>query len=626
MSMKKTLLLAFAAISATAVFSQDSTFQNELNEVVITATKYPLKLSETGKVLTIITKDQIEKSGGKDFAQLLNEQTGIVVNGANSTPGKDQSIFIRGASNKYTLILLDGIPVTDPTGVGGAFDPRLLSLDMIERIEILKGSQSTLYGSDAMAGVINIITKKGSDRLFGGTAGVDYGSYNTVDATAGLRGSQQWLDYNLNYAYTSSDGFSQAKDTTGKNDFDKDGFTRHSFQTNVEIRPVKNLSLSPYYRYVYYKGDYDADAFTDGNNRFSYLLNNTGIKGDYALPKGKITAMYGYSFIKRDYQTAWGPNSYTGDFQTAELFLTHDLGRFVKMVAGFNWQQYSLSDSTLVKKNPSTNIISPYASFLIKPVTRLNIEAGARFNHHSIYGDNLTYSINTAYDIASRFKIFANYSTGFKAPTVTELFGMWGANENLKPELSGSLEAGLQSVFANNKVGINVTGFQRDITDLIVYLNNKYENMDKQKDHGVEVELTYQPNKLWFFKGSYTYVDGKTMQTRNGKDTSFDNLIRKPKNVIGLFASYAPSEHWYFNLNLQSYGKRMDLFFQSVPPYDVLNVSLDPYVLLNAYAEYKWKNLRLFVDFKNITNSDYTEVYGYNTMKFNANGGVKISF
>jgi vitamin B12 transporter len=119
-----------------------------MDVVVITANKFPQKQSGTGKVVSIITKEQIEKSGGKDLSQLLNEQTGIIVNSATSNPGKDKSLFLRGATSAYTLILLDGVPLNDPTGVGGTFDLRLLSLENIERIEILKGSQSTLYGSN----------------------------------------------------------------------------------------------------------------------------------------------------------------------------------------------------------------------------------------------------------------------------------------------------------------------------------------------------------------------------------------------------------------------------------------------------------------------------------------------
>ena len=135
------------------------TTSTSLDEVVLTANKYPNKTSLTGKVVTIITSEQLERSGGKDLSQLLTEQAGLFISGANSNAGKDKSVYLRGARVEHTLITIDGIPVYDPSGIGSNFDIRNLPLSNIERIEILKGSQSTLYGSDAIAGVINIITK-----------------------------------------------------------------------------------------------------------------------------------------------------------------------------------------------------------------------------------------------------------------------------------------------------------------------------------------------------------------------------------------------------------------------------------------------------------------------------------
>ena len=159
--MKKfSFTLIVLALIQFAKAQTDTTKETVLDEVVVTATKSPKKLSETGKVIKVITKEQIERSGGKDLSQLLNEQVGITVNGATSNPGKDKSLYLLGATDKYTLILLDGIPLNEPAGVGGSFDLRLLSLNNIERIEILQGSQSTLYGSNAVAGVVNIISKK----------------------------------------------------------------------------------------------------------------------------------------------------------------------------------------------------------------------------------------------------------------------------------------------------------------------------------------------------------------------------------------------------------------------------------------------------------------------------------
>ena len=157
--MKKKFFVVAAVLISSLLHAQDST-DTLLDEVVLTANKYPNKTSLTGKVITIITREQLEKSGGKDLSQILTEQAGIFISGANSNAGKDKSLYLRGAYVSHTLITIDGIPVYDPSGIGGNFDIRNLAVGNIERIEILKGSQSTLYGSDAIAGVINIITKK----------------------------------------------------------------------------------------------------------------------------------------------------------------------------------------------------------------------------------------------------------------------------------------------------------------------------------------------------------------------------------------------------------------------------------------------------------------------------------
>ncbi len=480
--MSKKITLIISLFSCASAFSQD-TATKSLDPVVITATKYPVKLSQTGKVLTVITSEQMERSQGKTLAQILTEQSGMIVTGANSNPGKDKSVFLRGASNKYTLVLLDGVPVNDPSGPGGAFDLRLFPIEQIDHIEILKGSQSTLYGSDALAGVINIITKKGGPKKTGVNGGANYGSYNSFNASAGVNGSSDNIDYNLNYAYTTTDGISEALDTTGKAGFDKDGFLRNSFQANLSFKSGKNLRISPFYRYSYYKGSFDADAFTDGSNEFSALLNNAGAVATYALPRGTITASYGYNYAKRLYATSFGTSPFKGRFHTAEAYITQSLNDHVKLLAGLNYQEYRLRDTSLKEINPQTSIVSPYVSFFIQNRSGLSVEAGGRYNHHSEFGGNFTYSFNTSYLIGQQVKLFANISTGFKAPTVSDLFGpsYYGSNPELKPEQSRNYEAGVQAGFLQEKLQLTGTGYYREIIDMIAYVGNKLINIDMHR-------------------------------------------------------------------------------------------------------------------------------------------------
>jgi vitamin B12 transporter len=297
-------------------------------------------------------------------------------------------------------------------------------------------------------------------------------------------------------------------------------------------------------------------------------------------------------------------------------------------MAGANYQTYRLLDTTLDKKDPQTNIVSPYLSFFIQDLEGFSLEVGGRYNNHSEFGDRLTYNVSASYLIDGDYKIFANVSSGFKAPTVNDLFGpiAFGSNPNLKPETSNNFEAGTQFSAVDKKLQVTATGFYRDIKNLITYVGTRLINIDKQKDKGFELDATVTPNDKWTVKASYMYVTGDLHQSRNGKDTSFYNLVRRPKHTVTGTVGYQATKQLYIALTAQSLGKRNDLYFDPIT-YASSQVTLKAYTLLNAYAEYKLMGdkLRLFADAKNITDTKYTEVYGYNTPGFTINGGFRIN-
>lgn len=620
--MKKKIFVVAAVLigSRLQAQNQDSTSKT-MDEVVITANKFPQKESGTGKVVTVITKEQIVQSGGKDLSQLLNEQAGIIVNSATSNPGKDKSLFLRGATSAYTLLLLDGVPLNDPTGVGGTFDLRLLSLDNIERIEILKGSQSTLYGSNAVAGVINIISKKpvSAKPVFNGL--ITYGSYNSFKGNANISQKIKWFEYDVNYVYNTTDGISEAKDTTGHAGYDKDGFTQHAIQIVTGINVTDKLKFSPYYRFTEFKGEYDADAFIDAPNHYSASLVNTGVTGHYIYNTGTIHFNYGYDLTKRDYLSQYGDYFTKGTFQHAEVYTDHHFNNYVQLVAGLNFQSYRID-----APDTSNSIISPYASLFLKSNNGFNLELGGRFNHHNQYGNNFTYSFNPSYLISDKVKLFVNITSGFRMPSVTELFGPFGSNPNLKPEKSSTQEGGLQAGLLNKKLQFTIAAYNRNIKDVIIYGFNGYENRDKQHDYGAELEASYDISKKINLKINYAYVDGKITQKLSGKDTAYNNLIRRPKNNLHLLIGYHAAKNLFISSSLQVTGKRTDTYYD---PNTFLpsQVELRSYALWNAYAEYDFldKKLNVFVDVKNITNNkEYYEVYGYSVQGTNVNAGIRF--
>ena len=606
---------------------QDSLKVHQLEEVVVTATKFPKNQSETGKVLTIIDEDVLKRSAGKDIAQVLNEQVGMAVSGSNSNIGKDKSVYLRGAKSEYTLILLDGVPLNDPSGIsGGAYDLRLISLDQVERIEILKGSQSTLYGSDAIAGVINVITKKSGEKAVELFGTVGYGSYNTLKGSAGIRGGSKYIDYNLSYSGLTTDGISEAKES-GTTPFDKDGASQNAFQTSINIKPVASLSIQPFFRYTKFDGQYDGGAFADDLlNTYKATLINTGTQASYSLKKGAIHFQYAYDQTDRSFDGTYGKSEYFGKFHHAELFANYNFGEHIQLLTGISKQDYKMLDKTASEADPSVVIISPYVSLFSK-FGNFSAEIGGRYNHHTNFGENFTYSFNPSYRTKNGVKLFFNSSTGFKAPSLYQLYGQYGANPQLKPERSFSNEIGTQWLSPNKKIELRAVAFTRSIKDVIVYVYPVNINLNKQDDHGLELESTYHVNAKFNVKAFYSFVDGNVKTLLSGKDTTYQNLFRRPKHMVGVNLGYQITAQSYVSVNSKLFGKRSDLYFD-METFTNQTVNLSAYTLLDFYAEYRLKNVKatVFADIKNILNVDYQEVYGYTTMGLNINAGISVRF
>jgi vitamin B12 transporter len=320
-------------------------------------------------------------------------------------------------------------------------------------------------------------------------------------------------------------------------------------------------------------------------------------------------------------QSSYDGYPLSGKFNHAEAYINHELGNLFQLLAGVSYQTFKLPIPD------SANILfSPYAS-LIFHSSGLTLEAGGRYNKHNRYGDNFTYSINPSY-LYHNIKVFADLSTGFRAPSIGELFGPFGANPYLTPEKSSTAEAGVQIFSADKKVSVIASYFNRDIKNIITYTYpDGYINRDRQKDHGIETEIRIIPGNNWNIRASYTFVEGAITQKEGNKDTTFDNLIRRPKHSFDLSAGYQLTSRLYLSSTFQWVGKRNDIYYDPVT-YLPEQKQYRAYGLWNAYAEYHMvhNNLVLFADVKNITNNkDYVEVYGYNVQGITVNGGVRFT-
>lgn len=642
------LLLAVLTLS---FFGQAQDTTKLLSEVVITANKYPQKQSQTGKVITVIDSAMLQQMSGRTVSEILNTVSGTTVIGANNPLGSNQTISIRGAAAGNVLLLIDGIPVNDPSVIFNYFDLNFLNKDQIERIEILKGGQSTLYGSDAVAGVVNIITKKPAHQPFAVTEQLSASSYGTYKATTGINGTVKKVGYQLQHTYITSNGFSSAYDSTGNKNFDKDGYKQNTFNGNMRIALTDALTLKMFGLYSTYHTDLDYGAFVDDKDFTAQNKNTQGGLGlTWKRPNGNWQLNYQYNYVNRSYVDDSTDRANPGSYYSNSTYIgrTHfaELYRNIKwdnweLLAGADFR-YNNTDQTYFSYSSFGGFttylpdslahigqLSPYAS-VVYHYQALNVELGGRWNYHSTYGNNFTYTFNPSYLINNKVKLFANISSAFKTPSLYQLFDPYSGNINLQPEKSTIWEGGAEYYTANH-FKLRVNAFHRNTKNAIQYITvdpanytGGYYNAKEEKNYGAEIEATYKSDK-WNIMANYTLTNGKVTSNYSesgdalSKDTTYNNLYRVPKHMANVFAAYHITPKFSVSTLLRYMGKRWEPVYAAAPK------PMDDYYTIDVSGNYQLnRQLRFFADFKNITNQTYFDVLGYTTCKFNFMAGLAL--
>jgi vitamin B12 transporter len=284
----------------------------------------------------------------------------------------------------------------------------------------------------------------------------------------------------------------------------------------------------------------------------------------------------------------------------------------------------SFGPFTSLFKDTSLSQASIYTSLLYNAFNeKLNIELGGRLNVHSRYGSNKTFTFNPSYSFNDHFRIFGSIATGFKAPTLFQLYSSSGRLD-LKPEQSKTYEVGLQQT--HNKIATRLVYFHRNIKDGIDfdYVKFKYFNFNRQIVNGIEVETKVRPADDFTITANYTYLDPEEIsQSRvTFKDTTYNQLLRRPKHNLNVIAGYQVTERLYASATGKYISDRFD-----VGAFKRADVPLEGYFLIGAYAEYKCKDhLKFFADAQNITNKKFFDIRGYNSIPFLINAGITFNW
>lgn len=612
-----------------------------LEEVVVTANRLETATREVGSSITVITAKEIEQRQQKFLLGVLRSVPSIDVV-QNGGPGSTTSVFLRGANSEHTLVLLDGIELNDPSVPGGGYDFANLPTDNIERIEILRGPQSTLYGSRAMGGVINIITRRGLGKP-AGFLSAQGGSFYTAAEKAGISGGTDRYNYSLGLSRFDTGGFSAAGKRYGNTE--NDGYQNTSMNTRLGITPTGNLSVDFIFNFLKTRADLDNSGGAGGDDP-NYIQKSEQIsfrsQADLALFENRWEQRLGVSFndLSRDVnngtdaahpsdlsRASYHGQSVTVDWQhTLHLHETNSLTLGVERKEENAKSDYYSESAWGPYSSPWDEHSAHTTGYYLQDQVRLwdawFTTMGVRLDDHSRFGSKATCRFTSAYTVKqTNTTVKGSYGTAFKAPSLYQLFEPTYGDVNLRPEKNAGWDLGVEQSLPGSRLTMGATYFHNDFDDLINFDStlSKYRNIGRAMTQGVELAASLRPIEELTLRAGYTYTETED------KETGLE-LLRRPRNKVSFDGNYRFLKNANVNLGLVYVGTRFDNLYDPTT-YTSTRVKTGEYLLVNLAATYDIaKNLQIFGRVDNLFDRTYEEVTGYGTAGISAYGGVKVSF
>ncbi|MFT6212579.1 MAG: vitamin B12 transporter [Alphaproteobacteria bacterium] len=575
-------------------------------DIIVTASKIAQTADTVGSAVTVLDRETLLKRGDRSVADSLSRVTGISLS-RNGGVGGTTNIRIRGADQSQILVLIDGIRVSDAATPARAFDFSTLLVSDIERIEVLKGNQSSLYGADAIGGVISITTHKRETGI-GGTAFMEGGSFGTVHGGASLRGGNDNVTYGLSVNHLQNDGFSRRD-----NNKERDGNEVTHLRGNLGLDITDNLNIA--FSGGYEQSDIEFDGFSslNANTQKDFLYGQAQLTHYAFNDILKSQLFYRASETDRRNNNGLGSIShFEGTNQT--IGYQGDIALFERDTLTLG-ADYNLEEA----QNSIDNENKAYFVNYVKGIgDHITVTLGGRLDDHAQFGTQGTYRTSLAYNIPqTNSKIHTSYGTGFKAPALDQLFNPFYGNPNLNPEKSTGFDVGLTQKFFNNKVTADVTYFRTKIDHLITYnfLANQYDsNADNQANlRGIEFDLNANITETINIFGNYTFTDTEDNTTKL-------SLLRRPKHLFNVGTDFQIKDVSVTLLGKYT-GKQRDnnAAFQQV--YN------DDFFTADAQASYDLTDkVALYGRVENIFDADYQENLTFNAPGVSAYGGIRLRY
>ncbi len=623
--MKYLFLLGCSIAVSSPALARDAALddvESSEKDITVLASGFAEPRDETGAAISVIDRERLDQLQSTTINDALRTLPGVSV-ALRGPVGTQTSVFIRGANSSQTLVLIDGVRVNDQSSPNAQYDFGPLLAGNAVRIEVLRGPNSIVWGSQAIGGVVNIEMER-SKGPFQVDSGIEYGYADTLSGHANLSGTTGILETSFGGSYYRSDGISAL---TGAPGAELDGSRIYAMNGRLKINIAPSFSLDFRGYYNDSRVSYDS-PFSGGANSLAVANNDqfvayVGANLDLADGRFRSRVAYTRTDINRlgiD-PVVFSFNNYVaeGTIDRFEYRGTYDIADFVTIAAGAEYEeiQSSVSFEGFAPDLAEDSVTSGYAQLTLRPIIGLSVTGGVRHDSYSDYGDHTTLGGNLAYTPnGGQTVLRATYGEGFRAPTLTEGQPPFG-NPALKPETALNLDAGIEQALLDGRVRLGATYFRRRTTDQIVYsfATGQSENIERVDTDGLEFTLKAVPTRTLHIEANYTLTDAIN---RSGGNAG-NRLALRPKQSSTVSADWESPFGLKLGGTLTVTGDSFD---------DAANaVRIEGYVVFDLRASYALtEKIELYGRVENLFDENYSVVSGYGTFGRSAYAGVRARF
>lgn len=580
-------------------------------DLVVTANRVETEANQLGSSVTVITAEEIEQKQLKTVAEVLRYVPGLSVSNTGGA-GRATAVRIRGAESYHTKLIVDGVDLSDPSSSQPQYDfGHLLAAD-IERIEVVRGPQSLLYGGEAMGGVINIITKRGEGAPKV-SAMAEVGSNHSYTGSVGLRGQQDRVSYAVTASHMQTDGISAAEQRNGNSE--NDPYWNQTLTGQFGIQLTENWSVDFYGRLMRSQVQYDTwggGAAADSDDQMDKTERSARLATDFSIFDGVLDNSFAYTIgeSKRDIGTGKVQTSFfDGETQTLEYQGAIHISEDHQIVFG---AENKLEQTTQASISRDVSSNGYYADYQFSPFEALYLTIGGRVEDHQTYGTQTTWRGTAAYLIdATQTRIHGSYGTGFRAPSLYELYHPTWGNRSLSPEESRGWDLGVEQSFLDGQATVDITWFDSRLKDLIQWNIAGYTNIASTRAQGVELSGHWQIGERWHSEASYTFTDSRNNVTGIV-------LARRPKHQATLGLGWRPVDNLSTDATLRMVGAQFD---------SATGNTVGGFATVDLAAAYDLtEDVQLFGRVENIADKQYQEVDTYGTPGRTAYLGIRAAF